>query len=504
MNEQKEKIILQNLISSKDVFARCISIIKKSYFSPEFRGVVTFLLDYFAKYHAIPRVELIEAETDVKLTLSPISKDEYNYTCDTIEQFCQVSALKETVLASAKKINGPADEVNMGEILEMFKKVVTISLPKDLGINLYQNPEEQLSGFIDTQNYLPTMINGIDMYLDGGLARKQLTLFSANSGGGKSIMLANLGANYAKQGYNVLYLSLELSEPMVYLRLASIISGVSARVWKQKIPEISHKISEQREGGAGDYIIKRIKNGSSTNDIRSYLKTYELEYGYAPDILIVDYLDIMSPNEGIKNLSVSEQDKLKAEQLSELLHEFNCVGLTASQQNREAINKSTPDQSGIAGGLSKVNAVDNYISIFMSPEMRLQGQMVIYFLKTRSSDGVGKNHALRFNPNNLLISDTDSSDKPIKPRQELVVDNKKRRGIRKDKSRADEILNRMRNENDSPAVTPTIVQEESNMINDNSILLAQLAEIQTEKNVENNPIEKKIGSSLDDLVDQLI
>lgn len=502
MIEEKEKLIIENLISSKDVFARCFNLIKSSYFSPEYRQVITFLYTYFEKYHAIPHARTIKAETGIELTTCDIKKHEYDYTCDEIEKFCQVSGLKQAILQSSTKVNSP--DVNMGEILELFKTVVTISLPKDLGVNLYESPEERLKEYIDTQVYISTGIAGLDVGLNGGCARKQLTLFSANSGVGKSIMLANIGANYSRQGYRVLYLSLELSEPMVFLRLASIVTGVAAREWKEKIPEISHKIDNIRESGAGDYIIKRIKNGSNANDIRSYLKTYELEYGQPPDVLIVDYLDIMSPNEGTKNLSLSEQDKMKAEQLSELLHEFDCIGLTASQQNREALNKSTPDQSGIAGGLTKVNAVDNYISIMMTPEMRLQGQMLAFFLKTRSSDGVGTSVQLNFNPINLIICDNISGK--IIPVPELVVDNQKRRASNKKKSRADEILSKIKNENDTtieiktPIVTPDYVKAESMAINDNSTIEEHMQDILMEKQLNN---QIKSSSPLDDLLDGL-
>ena len=66
---------------------------------------------------------------------------------------------------------------------------------------------------------------------------------------------------------------------------------------------------------------------------------------------------------------------------------------------------TTPDQSIIAGGISKINTVDNYISIYMSPEMRLKGEMLLYYLKTRSSSAVGSMTQLAFNPDNLIISD---------------------------------------------------------------------------------------------------
>jgi hypothetical protein len=82
--------------------------------------------------------------------------------------------------------------------------------------------------------------------------------------------------------------------------------------------------------------------------------------------------------------------------------------ISASQQNREAIRMASPDQGVIAGGITKVNTVDNYISIFMDPAMRVQGDMIIYFLKTRSSSAVGTSKQLKFNADNLQITDTGS------------------------------------------------------------------------------------------------
>ncbi len=138
----------------------------------------------------------------------------------------------------------------------------------------------------------------------------------------------------------------------------------------------------------------------------------------------------------MKTMPGHEQDKLKSEQLVEILEEYNMIGLSASQQNRGALNDASPSQGVIAGGLSKINAVHNYISIFMDPLMRLQGQMLLYFLKTRSSDGHGKCIQVDFNPNNLIISASRVKNVP----QVIEPITKKNGKEKKGRSKADELL----------------------------------------------------------------
>ncbi len=404
MNSNEQKLIIDNLLSSAELYARCAGIVEGEYFDPEYQNVINYIKTYTDKYGATPDFDRVNAKFDLGFKKRAVTLPEIKENCDSIELFCQQQALSAAVLAALEDI----ESGNLGAMKARIDKASLISLEKDMGVEMFENPEAYLISLLENDIYYSTGIKGLDDYLDGGLARKQLTLFSANSGGGKSVMLSNLGVNYALiHGMNVLYISLELPETMIYKRNAFIMSGVSAKEWKEKLISIAAKINSIKADGAGSYRVKRLPTGSNTNDIRSYLKQYELTYGFCPDVIIVDYLDVMSPNEGTKNLSVSEQDKQKAEQLTQLLHDYNAIGLSASQQNREAITMSDPNQGVIAGGLTKVNAVDNYVSLYMSPELRAKGQFLIFFLKTRSSDGVGKKTMLSFDNSCLRMGDFD-------------------------------------------------------------------------------------------------
>jgi replicative DNA helicase len=404
MDEQKkQKLIIEYLLSSKDLYARCASILKSEYFDGELRHVVSYVNDYYKKYTNIPKLDRIEVDLDLetKFKLQTIDKTDIAYISEECEIFCRQSGIRDAIKASLKAVN----EGDFGAVTAAVLEAAKITLDRDLGIDLYgENPAEQLEKAKDALVLYPTGIKALDEKL-GGLARQQLTLFSANSGVGKSVAMSNVGDNFAVSGLHVLYISLELNELMVFSRLASIATGENIGTWKQNIPKIASKIEDNIASGAASYVIKRLKNGSNANDIRAYLKTYEMTYERYPDVIIVDYLDIMSPIGGMGSMSVSEQDKAKSEQLYEIGVDYNAIILSASQQNREAIRNSSPDQAVIAGGLTKINIVDNYISIYMTPAMRIEGVMLFYFLKTRSSSAIGENIALRFNRENLQVTD---------------------------------------------------------------------------------------------------
>jgi replicative DNA helicase len=403
-NNKKQKYLIESLLSSKDVFSRCISIIKSHYFEKNYERVIKFMSEYYTKYSGLPTIEVIESEFDISFKKRKITKDEITYVCDEIEKFCKEEAVKNAILESNKDMQ----EQNYGAILERMTQAVTISLDRDMGIEFFENPEKRLKELLETQTPEPLGIDAIDKHLNGGIVRKELTLFSANSGGGKSIMMNNIGARFAHKGMKVLYVSLELTTDKVFLRTSSMWSNIEINSWKENIREISESIIENNVNG-GSFRIKRLPQQSCANDIRAYLKHYELQYDCVPDMLIVDYLDLMSPNNGGKNMSISERDKFSSEELVEILHDYDMYGISASQQNRDAIGNSAPDQRIIAGGMTKINTTDNYISLYMDEGMRLQGIMMAYFLKTRSSSGVGHSEELAFHSNTLSITDKDKS-----------------------------------------------------------------------------------------------
>jgi len=402
VNEKKQIRLINNLINSPDLLGRCIDILKPSYFDPNLIPDVKFLVKYHIDHNTNPSVKLMNAESasDIEYEEEVIAIDEVEYCAEQLEDFCKQSAMHDAIVDSYELIK----DAEYGAIYKKVSEALEVSLKKDLGLNVFEDPRGVLERLIEELDYISCGITSLDEPLGGGTLRKQFYMVSANSGGGKSVMLSNVANNYALQGLDVCYISLELPEDMIFLRQAFIMTESSHRVWKSKLLDIADKMKEFKKYGAGDFRIARLPIGSSANSIRAYIKQYEIECKKPPDVLVVDYLDLLSPIGGTKNKGQSEQDREKSQEIYELLHAYNMIGWSASQQNREAIKMTSPDHSAIAGGMSKIDICDAWISLFMDGGMRLNGTMLAYFMKSRYSDGHGKKVPLGFDTGSLKIS----------------------------------------------------------------------------------------------------
>lgn len=394
---QKQKLLVEYLISSADTYALCQHIIQPTYFDPDLRQAVEFIHDYYERFSAMPAAAQVLSECDVELEHHALTRDQVEYCSQEVEKFCKRKGLEQAIIAASARIaNGEGDSIE-----QMIRDAVTISLNKDLGIDYFDNPEERLALAAMTQQRVSTGWPEMDELLGGGLARGETALFCANSGGGKSITLANLALNMIAQNLNVLYLSFELSESLIAQRFDIMHTGIPSSIHATKQEEIARAL--KHESGKGKLTIKWMPTGTNSTAIRGYLKEFELKYGYVPDLLLVDYLDLMGTNNKVSADNIWEKDKQATEQLGDVLKAYNMLGATASQLNRSAIDAEELNQGHTAGGISKVNTVDWQIAILHTPAMKAAGEIMFQFLKARSSDATGKKCHLGWNSSKLRI-----------------------------------------------------------------------------------------------------
>ena len=395
----KQRLLVEYLISSPDTFALCKSIVRSEYFDPNLRPTIDFIHDYYDKYSTTPDIQQVTAETGVKLKKQDVTKDKVKYCSEEVAEFCRNRAVEHVLLDSYDKVQ----DGNTGAIIEDLRSAMMISLNSHLGINYFDDPVTRIEKMVENVTRVPTGWKAIDKLLNGGLARTEILLFTANSGGGKSIALANLAVNFLVRKFNVLYLTLELSEELVSQRFDIMYTGVPSVQWIDKRDEIAQDLTLMGPH-MGRLDIKFLPSATNANSIRAYLKELELRNnGYVPDLLIVDYLDKMSANEYVSADNVWEKDKRATEQLVDIGKDYNMFIATASQQNRAAVNAETVDQSHIAGGISKINTVDWHLAIILNKAMKASGEIGFQFVKTRSSAGEGETVFLHWDNIQLRI-----------------------------------------------------------------------------------------------------
>ena len=285
MDDKKQKLLIEYLVSSPDTFALCQGIVKADYFDPEYRNSVSFVKEYYDKYNTTPSVDQISAETSVKFKTRDVAPDEIEYCSNEIETFCKRKAIETAILASPELI----EKGDYGTVEQTIKDAVTVSLNKNLGLRYFEDVEGRLSGMLDANPTISTGWKWVDELLFGGLSRKEMLLVSANSGDGKSITLANLGFNYVEAGYNVLYTSLELSPEIIAQRYDTMYTGIGRKDWKSEVSTISTRVNAAGErDGVGILDIVQMPTATTSNDIRAYLKEFYLHYNMMPDLLILD------------------------------------------------------------------------------------------------------------------------------------------------------------------------------------------------------------------------
>ena len=420
-----QKLYLEMMLSDAGTFVRCQSIFDPTLFDRKLQDAAEFMNRYVTEHNALPTFEMIQAATKTDLKNPGVLKDEhYDWLMTEFETFIRHKGLERAILKSADLL----EEGNYGPVEDMIKQAVQVGLQKDMGTDYWLDPKGRLLGLKDKNGQVKTGWDTVDKRLFGGMNRGELNIFAGGSGAGKSLFLANLGVNWALQGLNVVYLTLELSEALVSMRVDSMTTGIPTRDIFKDIDNVEMKVKMIGKK-SGAYQVKYMPSGKNTNDIRAYLKEYEIKMGRKVDVLLVDYMDLLLPiSKKISAENLFVKDKYVAEELRNLAMEKQCVFVTAAQLNRGAVEEVEFDHSHISGGLSKIQTADNVFGIFTSRAMRERGKYQIQLMKTRSSSGVGMKIDLDFDIDTLRITDPGiEGDNEYRPKSSAILDDIKRK-----------------------------------------------------------------------------
>ena len=420
-----QKVYLEMMLTDAETFVRCQTVFDPKAFDRKLQEPAKFLTNYVSEHNAMPTFDMINAATKSDLQHpGDLREEHYDWLLQEFETFSRHKALESAILKGADLL----EKGEYGPVEDLVKKAVQIGLQKDLGTDYFADPRSRLESIKDNNGQVTTGWASLDKKLFGGFNRGELNIFAGGSGAGKSLFLANLGVNWALAGMNVLYLTFELSEELVSMRVDAMVTDIPTREIFKSIDDVEMKVKMIGKK-SGALQVKYMPSGKTPNDVRSYIKEFEIKTGKKIDVILVDYLDLLMPN-GAKvsaeNLFI--KDKFVSEELRNLAMELNTIFVTASQLNRASVEEIEFDHSHISGGLSKIQTADNVIGIFTSRAMRERGRYQIQLMKTRSSSGVGAKVDLEFDVDSLRIRDLAEDDdyQEFNKRKSTIYDSLKR------------------------------------------------------------------------------
>lgn len=402
-----QKLFLEIMLADAQSFVRVQNIFDPINFDRSLKSAAAFLQDYSKKYNDLPTAEQVKAETGTVLTkIADLEDSMISWFMDEFESFTRHETLKRVILESA-------DLIEKGEydpIEKLVKDAVQISLTKDLGTDYWSDPSSRINKYFNSGGQVSTGWPQLDRILYGGFSRGELNIFAGGSGSGKSLVMMNVALNWLQQGLSGIYLTLELSEELTSLRTDAMLTSTGTKDIRKDIETTTLKVKMVGKK-AGAYRIKYLPAQSTINDIRSFVKEYQIQTGNSVDFLMIDYLDLLMPvSAKVSPNDLFVKDKYVSEELRNLAKELNVLMITASQLNRSAVEEIEFDHSHISGGISKINTADNVFGIFTSRAMKERGRYQIQCMKSRSSTGVGMKIDLDYNIDTMRISDSGGED----------------------------------------------------------------------------------------------
>ena len=396
-----QKLYIEMLLADAESFARSQNIFDPKSFDRKLQPIAEFIKNYAEEYKILPEVDQVNAKFDTKLkTAKDLDPSHFAWLLDEFETFSRHKALERAILESADLL----EKGDYGPVEDKIKDAVNIGLTRDMGTDYFEDPKGRLERLKNSNGQISTGWANLDKKLFGGLNRGELNIFAGGSGAGKSLFLQNLAINWATAGLNTCYISFELSEALVAMRMDAMITGIPTRRVFPEIDNVEMKVKMLAKK-SGNLQIKYLPSGSTILDVRAYVKELELKNKKKVDCILIDYLDLMMPKS--KRVSPADlfiKDKYVSEEIRNFATDHNLLCCTASQLNRASVEEIEFDHSHIAGGLSKVQTADNVFGIFTSRAMKERGRYQIQFMKTRSSSGVGQKIDLEFNVDTLRIT----------------------------------------------------------------------------------------------------
>jgi archaellum biogenesis ATPase FlaH len=397
-----QKLFLEMMLQDASSYVRVQNIFNPENFDRSLRPAAEFIREHSDRYKTMPEVTQIVAATGVKLQSVPeLNEGHFEWFMTEFEAFTRRQELERAILKSA-------DLLEKGEfepVEKLIKDAVQISLTKDLGTDFWADPEAMFSKYFDTGGQVSTGWPQMDRLLYGGFSRGELNIFAGGSGSGKSLVMMNIALNWVQQGLHGVYITLELSEELTGLRTAAMLTDMSTKDIRREKEQAALKIKMVGRK-AGSYQVKALPAQSNINDIRAFLKEYQIKTGHRVDFMMVDYLDLLMPvSAKVSPNDLFVKDKYVSEELRNLAKELGILLVTASQLNRSAVEEVEFDHSHISGGISKINTADNVFGIFTSRAMRERGKYQIQCMKSRSSTGVGQKIDLEYNMETMRITD---------------------------------------------------------------------------------------------------
>lgn len=408
-------------------------VLEPEHFDPIYARIVDRVFRYIDKYKDAPKDglptiidDLINSEDKyvakvANRTLADLfaNKDSVNarYALDRLASFVREHKLKSAILDAAAILQN-ADTAD-DESLDEAERILGVAMRDRLAMfdpGTFLTDTKRSFKFLhhDQTDCLPTAIRELDKR-SAGPVKGGLHLFIAPPKHGKSWWLVHLGRAALLQRLNVVHVTLEMDEARVAGRYLQSLFSISKREMTKTVtrfeldengrfigmfgvelnnklnltmPDIEtrllskiHRLGPRLKG----LVIKQFPTGMLTiRALTSYLDMLADKDGLRPDLLIVDYADLMRVETRDYRISLGQLYK----ELRGLAVERGFAVATATQGNRASLDPKggLVTESHVAEDFSKVATSDIVLTYARTATEKMHGLARVYVAAGRNDE----------------------------------------------------------------------------------------------------------------------
>lgn len=229
-----------------------------------------------------------------------------------------------------------------------------------------------------------------------------------------SLWMQNFAVKSADMGYNVLYITLEMSERKVMKRLGSMRLKIPINDYDNVSKDtelINKRIQNLKNTNSSDLFEKKIGKiiskfwaaGTATiNDFDNYLQKLKEKKGIKIDLVIVDYITLIAAPKG-SNDNLYTKGKHLAEGLRAIAAKFKIPVITAIQVAKDAWNAADVTLEQVPESKAIAETADVFFCIIRTEEMKRQNLYRFKLLKQRDGDFTRSQIKINLNPTFLTL-----------------------------------------------------------------------------------------------------
>lgn len=430
LNTLSERDLLIGLITSEKFCREICPILNPRLLEIEYARIVAgWIKDFYSNFKKAPGKDIMklyrakceeiideDLQDNVLTFVEKVCKDYEN-----LKTFNDEFALQEAVTylkaRSLKNLNEDIDAyLTSGDISKAENAITKYkSVEKSSGksVSLLHNTQSLINSFTQEDELL-FRFPGAYGDVVGDVNREDFISYLAPMKRGKTFALIDAGVEAVKNGLKVLHVSLEMSESKMQKRYWTALSGQlnkdrddieysyfekmdtdSKKCWAIEHKTISRKAVSIADIQKKQKNLRRLFRGG---DIRIFavpaynltVEQLELEIDrlnqqeeFVPDVIIVDYADIMTPSD--KGNDYRNQLDGIWKRLRGLAQKRKCVVFTASQSGRASINKDA-DSKDIAEDIRKLAHITSMVSLNQTPSEKKAGILRLKQLALREGE----------------------------------------------------------------------------------------------------------------------